>query len=130
MDEREEKGRQILSEMLGEEFAKGLDRQVRAGGFGAEVGRLALGSAFADIWARPGLERKQRSLVVLGTLIALRTPSEFKNHVRAGLTNGLTAKEIEEVIIQTIPYVGFPTVAIALAAASEVLHEHGLLTRP
>lgn len=127
MDERLEKGRQVVREMLGEKFLQSFDEHVNSGGFGAIAGRLALGSAFADVWARPGLERKYRSMVVMGALIALRTPHEFKNHVRAALNNGCTVAEVEEVIVQTIPYVGFAAVAIALGAASEVLRELALL---
>ncbi len=128
MDERLEKGRQIVREMLGEQFLQAMDAHVNSGGFGAEAGRLAYGNAFADVWARPGLDRKYRSMIVMAALIALRTPDEYKNHVRASLNNGCTVSEIEEVIIQLIPYVGFPTAAIALGAASQVLRERGLLT--
>jgi 4-carboxymuconolactone decarboxylase len=127
VDERIEKGRKVVREMLGEQFLQAMDAQVNSGGFGAEAGRLAFGSAFGDVWARPLLDRKYRSMVVMGALIALRTPHEFKNHVRAALNNGCTVAEIEEVIIQTIPYVGFPAVSIALTAAGEVLQEQGLL---
>ena len=56
-------------------------------------------------------------------LIAQRTPWEFGNHVRIGLANGLTEKEIEEVVLHAIPYVGFPSVSIALKACREVLGE-------
>jgi len=127
MDERLEKGRQVVREMFGDEFLKAYDAQVNSGGFGSVAGRLGLGSSFADVWARPGLERKYRSMIVMAALIALRTPHEFKNHVRAALNNGCTVGEVEEVINQTIPYVGFPAAAIALGAAGEVLRDLGLL---
>ena len=127
MDDRLEQGRTVVREMFGGQFLKAYDEQVNSGGFGSVAGRLALGSAFADVWARPGLERKYRSMIVMAALIALRTPHEFKNHVRGALNNGCTVAEIEEVINQTIPYVGFPAAAIALGAAGEVLHELGLL---
>jgi 4-carboxymuconolactone decarboxylase len=127
MDERLEKGRQVVREMFGDQFLKSYDEHVNSGGFGSVAGRLGLGSSFADVWARPGLERKYRSMIVMAALIALRTPHEFKNHVRAALNNGCTVAEVEEVINQCIPYVGFPAAAIALGAASEVLRELGLL---
>ncbi|MGO8858213.1 MAG: carboxymuconolactone decarboxylase family protein [Steroidobacteraceae bacterium] len=127
MEERFDAGRKVIREMFGDKFLAAFQEQVESGGFGSTAGRLALGSAFADVWGRPGLERKYRSMVVMGALIALRTPHEFKNHVRAALNNGCTVAEVEEVIIQTIPYVGFPAAAIALGAAGEVLQELGLL---
>jgi 4-carboxymuconolactone decarboxylase len=123
---RVDAGRQIVREMLGDTFLAAMDAHVESGGFGAEVGRMAFGNAFADAWARDGLTRRERSLVVMGVLIALRTPVELKNHVRAALSNGCTVREIEEVVIQTVPYVGFPTVSVALHAATEALKEQGL----
>ncbi|HEV7443983.1 MAG TPA: carboxymuconolactone decarboxylase family protein [Steroidobacteraceae bacterium] len=129
-DTRTETGRQVVREMLGEGFLQGLEAHIATGTFGSEAGRLALAGAFGDIWGRPGLERKYRSMVTLAVLIALRAPHELQNHVRAALANGCSADEIEEVIIQTIPYVGYPAVSIALNAAAEVLKEKGLLKSP
>ena len=129
-DPRTETGKQIVREMLGDGFLQRLEAHIAADTFGSEAGRLALGSAFGDVWGRPGLERKYRSMVTIAVLITLRTPHELQNHVRAALANGCTAAEIEEVIIQTIPYVGFPAVSIALTATAEVLKEKGLLKTP
>lgn len=67
-----------------------------AGGFGSAMVALAVDFVFGSIWTRPGLDRKQRSLVTLGILIALRRTEEFKKHVQIGLRNGLTVGEIEE----------------------------------
>jgi 4-carboxymuconolactone decarboxylase len=54
-------------------------------------------------------------------MIAMRQPHEFAIHMGDGLNNGLTLKEIEEVLIQALPYVGYPTIATALTAAAEVI---------
>src|SRR5258708_28010710 len=78
------------------------------------------------IWTRPGLDRRSRSLVSMSVMIAMRQPHEFAIHMGAGLNNGLTLKEIEEVLIQALPYVGYPAIATALAAAAEVIKERGL----
>jgi 4-carboxymuconolactone decarboxylase len=56
----------------------------------------------------------------------LKKASEHAIHMGAGLNNGLTLNEIEEVLIQALPYVGYPAIATALAAAAEVIKEHGL----
>ena len=93
----------------------------------SDCATIALESAFGAVWARPGLERKQRSLVTLGILIGTGKPAELKNHVRAGLNNGLTVQELQEVLIQSIPYVGFPSVAEAIEATVAVLRERGLV---
>ena len=93
---------------------------------GAPIAAYAVDQVFADIWTRPGLDRRSRSLVSMSVTIAMRQPHEFAIHMGAGLNNGLTLKEIEEVLIQALPYVGYPAIAIALAAAAEVIKEHGL----
>lgn len=59
-------------------------------------------------------------------MVALRHPNEFAIHMRAGLRNGLTLAEIEETLVQALPYVGYPAVATALAAAGKVIKEDGL----
>jgi len=69
---------------------------------------------------------KYRSAVVIATLVAQRQTAELKNHVRFGLNNGLSVVELQEIIIQTLPYVGFPAISSALAATIEVLRERGL----
>ena len=96
--------------------------------FGSDITKLALKYAFADVWGRDGLERKQRSLITLGLLIATRQTLEIKNHVRIGVRNGLTARELEETLVQCIPYVGFPAIASATTAVIETLRELGIET--
>jgi 4-carboxymuconolactone decarboxylase len=117
----------LVTEMLGPQFAAGIQAAAGSDAFGADCAAIALESAFGAVWARPGLERKQRSLVTLGILIAAGKPAELKNHVRAGLNNGLTVTELQEVLIQAIPYCGFPAVAEAIEATVAVLRERGLV---
>lgn len=119
-------GHELMVKMMGPEFAAALEANARSGGFAADVGRMAIEQAFGDVWSRPGLELKWRSAVVMATLIALRQTAELKNHIRFGLNNGLSVTELQEVIIQTLPYVGFPAISTALGAAIEVLRERGL----
>lgn len=113
---------------MGADRAAEMRAMIASDHFGAAIAQLAVDYAFGDVWSRDGLERKQRSLVVIGVLIAQRQQSELKNHIRIGLTNGLTVREIEEALIQTLPYVGFPAVAGAMTAIIEVLREKGLDT--
>jgi 4-carboxymuconolactone decarboxylase len=121
------KGVQLVGEMLGPQFAAGMQAAAGSGAFAADCATIALESAFGAVWSRPGLDRKQRSLVTLGILIGTGKPSELKNHVRAGLNNGLSVLEIQEVLIQAIPYAGFPCVAEAIEATVAVLRERGLV---
>lgn len=121
-----ERGLQVFGEIMGEERARQMRLGIESDGFGSAIAKLATDFAFGSVWARDGLERKHRSLVVIGILIAQRQTAELKNHIRIGLTNGLTPREIEEALIQTLPYVGFPAVASATSAIVEVLRETGV----
>jgi 4-carboxymuconolactone decarboxylase/3-oxoadipate enol-lactonase/4-carboxymuconolactone decarboxylase len=73
------------------------------------------------VWTRPGLDRRSRSVAVLTALIALGHWEELAMHVRAARTNGLTADEIGEVILQSAIYCGVPAANHAFAVAAEVL---------
>lgn len=128
MTDLTDRGLQVFGELLGEDLAAQLRLGLSDDGFGSPIGKLATDFVFGSIWSRDGLERKERSLVVLGILIAQRQVHELKNHVRIGLNNGLTVRELEEVLVQTLPYVGFPAVAMASSAVVEVLRERGLDT--
>lgn len=129
MTDLTERGLQVFAEIMGDERAAQMRATINDTGFGSDLGRLATDFAFGSVWARDGLERKHRSLVVIGVLIAQRQTAELKNHIRIGLANGLTAAEIEEALIQTLPYVGFPAVASATGAIIEVLREQGIDTQ-
>ena len=77
--------------------------------------------AWGGIWTRPGLERRDRSIVTLTALIAGRHFEELEFHLRAALRNGLTKEEIIEVLLQNAVYVGVPAANSAFAVASRVL---------
>ena len=121
------KGIELVREMLGPQFLAGLQAAAGSGAFAADCASIAIESAFGAVWSRPGLARRDRSLVTMGILIAGGKTNELKNHVRAGLNNGLTALELQEVLIQAIPYAGFPAVAEAIEATVAVLRERGLV---
>lgn len=93
------------------------------GAIGASLTELSMALVFGQVWSRDGLDAKQRSLVTIGILIALRQGDELKNHIRIGLTNGLTAREIEEATIQASAYAGFSAARVASNLLAEVLQE-------
>jgi 4-carboxymuconolactone decarboxylase len=127
---RREAGQKIIREMMGEETAARLLASAGSGTFGSAVAGFAIDQAFGEIWTRPGLDRKARSLVSMAVMIALRQPNEFAIHMNIALNNGLTLDEIEEAVLQTLPYVGYPAVATALTAAAKVIQERGLDKNP
>ena len=79
--------------------------------------------AWGEIWSRPGLPRKTRSLLTLATLVALNRKEEFRMHVKAALSVGVTREEIQEVLLQAAIYCGVPAANSAFHAAEEVF-EH------
>ncbi|WP_100812716.1 MULTISPECIES: 4-carboxymuconolactone decarboxylase [unclassified Microbacterium] len=79
--------------------------------------------AWGDVWSRPGLQRRERSIAVLTSLIAHGHHEELAMHLRAALRNGLTVDEIREVILQSAIYSGVPAANTAFRIASEVFAE-------
>jgi 4-carboxymuconolactone decarboxylase len=79
--------------------------------------------AWGEVWARPGLDRRTRSIITLAALTSLRAENEIAMHVRAAITNGLTAREIGEVLLHTAVYAGLPAANSALAIAQRALAE-------
>ncbi|KAL6709568.1 hypothetical protein ACN47E_001503 [Coniothyrium glycines] len=75
------------------------------------------------IWTRPGLERKQRSLLNLGMLCALNRSTELGVHVRGALNNGLSEVEIREALLQVGVYVGLPAAIEGFRVAEKVIND-------
>ncbi|WP_280350518.1 4-carboxymuconolactone decarboxylase [Nocardia abscessus] len=86
--------------------------------------------AWGEIWTRPGLDRRTRSVVTLTALLANRHWNEFEMHVRAAQRNGLTDDEIAEVILQSAVYCGVPVANHAFTLAARVLAETEQRDRP
>jgi 4-carboxymuconolactone decarboxylase len=82
---------------------------------------------FGDVWERPGLSKRDRSLIVIATLIATYRPEQLKGHLERGLANGLTKDEISEVITHLAFYSGWPASMTAAKVAMGVMQEKGLL---
>jgi 3-oxoadipate enol-lactonase / 4-carboxymuconolactone decarboxylase len=78
---------------------------------------------WGEVWSRPGLDRRSRSIATITALIARGQLDELAFHLRAGLRNGLTREEIHEVLIQTAVYCGLPAANSAFAVAGKVLAE-------
>ncbi|MGA8245321.1 MAG: 4-carboxymuconolactone decarboxylase, partial [Nocardioides sp.] len=79
--------------------------------------------AWGEIWTRPGLDRRSRSMITMTALIALGHDEELAMHVRAARTNGLSVDEIKEVILQSAIYCGVPAANTAFRIAQRVLEE-------
>jgi 4-carboxymuconolactone decarboxylase len=114
-------GERTRREVLGDEH---VDRaQERTTDFTRPFQDLLTRYAWGEVWNRPGLERRERSLITLAALTALRAEGELELHVRAALRNGLTPEEIAEVLLHTAVYAGLPAANAAFAIAQRVLEE-------
>ncbi|HEX4329793.1 MAG TPA: 4-carboxymuconolactone decarboxylase [Burkholderiales bacterium] len=91
--------------------------------FNRDLQNLITEYCWGAVWGRPGLERRERSILNLGMLIALNRGSELKLHVRGALNNGISREEISEIILQTAIYCGVPAGLEATRIAREVFAE-------
>jgi 4-carboxymuconolactone decarboxylase len=89
-----------------------------------DVERYITGFALGEIWARPSLDLKTRSLVCLAAAVALEREGQVKLHTRGALQSGASPDEIAETIIQLMIYAGFPAAWQAMLAAGQVIAEH------
>lgn len=119
-----ERGIGLFGKVLGEERAESLRREIAAGEFGSEMAAWAAEFVVGKVWARRGLEPKMRICAALGMLIALKQTDELKYQVGIALENGLGEREIEEVLYQAVPIVGFPAANTARSAIAAALADH------
>ncbi len=123
MDERDrhKEGLKIRRAVLGETY---VERALAAENeFNSAFQDLITRYAWGEIWTRPGLPRKTRSLITIAMMVALNRGEELKMHIRAALQNGLTREELREVLLQTAIYCGVPAANAAFHLAEEVLSE-------
>ena len=79
--------------------------------------------AWGEIWARPGLNQKTRSVLTIAMLVALNRNDELRLHLRAAVNNGVTRDEIREVLLHSAIYCGIPAANSAFHVATEILKE-------
>jgi 4-carboxymuconolactone decarboxylase len=122
-EDRYEQGMRVRRAVLGDEH---VDRSIaRTDDVTRDFQDYITRNAWGDIWSRPGLPRRDRSLITLALLAALQHEGELAMHIRAALRNGVTREEISEVLLQVGVYAGVPTANRAFAVAQEVLGETG-----
>ncbi len=120
-DARRDAGMRTRREVLGDAW---VDRAVAGTTpFTADFQDFITRVAWGDVWQRPGLERRERSIATLSICIALRHWDEFALHVRAAVHNGLTEADIGEVVQHAAVYAGVPAANHAFKVAAPVLEE-------
>ncbi|KAJ4419579.1 hypothetical protein N0V82_004882 [Gnomoniopsis sp. IMI 355080] len=126
-----EEGLQVRREVLGSEY---VDQALKnATDFSRPGQELITEWAWGTVWQRPGLDRKQRSLLNLGIIIAQKAWLELALHTRGAINNGVTEVEIREVVLQATVYCGTPSGVEAMLVTERTINEmveKGEYTRP
>lgn len=121
-----EKGLAVRKAVLGDVY---VEKSLNAATpFNMDIQKFTTEYCWGDIWSRPGLDHKARSMVNLAMLTALNRHHEFKVHVRGAINNGVTVDEIKEILLQSAIYAGLPASLEHFRLASEVLAEMGLIS--
>jgi 4-carboxymuconolactone decarboxylase len=119
-----EKGLKTRREVLGAAY---VDASIaNADDFNLPMQELVTEYCWNEVWNRPGLDRRTRSIMNLCMITALNRPHELKLHVRGAINNGLTKDEIKEVFLQTAIYCGVPAAIDSFRNAKEVFKEMGI----
>jgi 4-carboxymuconolactone decarboxylase len=121
LDAIREAGMEVRRAVLGDAHVE-RSRQ-RTTPFTADFQDFITRYAWGDVWTRPGLDRRSRSMITLTALTALGREGELELHVRGAVRNGLTHEEIAEVLLHTAVYAGVPAANAAFAVAQRVLDE-------
>jgi 4-carboxymuconolactone decarboxylase len=116
-----DKGLATRREVLGAQY---VDASINnASDFTIDMQEMVTQYCWGDVWNRPGLDRKTRSMLNLVMLTALNRPHELKLHVRGAIHNGVSKDEIKEAFLQAAIYCGVPAAIDAFRVASEVFKE-------
>lgn len=116
--DRLERGRELARRHLGE----GVIARWRS--VSPDLEELTSAFAFDDLWSRPGLGRRDRSIVAMAITATLRAEPQLGWHVRGALGAGVTPDEVREVLIAVAGLAGFPAAWTALEVAEPILREH------
>lgn len=119
--EKFDKGLEIRREVLGKEY---VNQSINnATEFNQPMQELVTEYCWGEVWTRPRLPKKTRSMINLSMLTALNRPHELKLHVRGAIRNGVTKEEIQEILLQTAIYCGVPAAIDSFRNAQAVFDE-------
>ena len=120
-DSAYEKGMKTRREVLGEPH---VDNSLKnATEFTLPLQHMVTENCWGSVWSRDGLDKSTRSLVTISMLVALRASTELKTHVLGALRNGCSVQQIQEVLLHSSAYCGFPAAVEAFRAARDVVEE-------
>ncbi len=119
--ERHKKGMKVRKQVLGKAHVE--RAEAGTNNFNAPFQDLITRYAWGEIWTRPGLPRKTRSLITIAMMVALNRTDELRLHLRACVKTGVSREELQEVLLQTAIYCGVPAANHAFQIAEEVFAE-------
>jgi 4-carboxymuconolactone decarboxylase len=120
-DERYERGMRVRREVHGDEHVDAAT--ARATDLTREFQELLTRYAWGEIWTRPGLDRRTRSLITISAMVALGRERELELHLRSARRIGVSWDDIKEVLLQSAVYCGVPAANSAFAIAQQVQDE-------
>lgn len=123
LEELDTKGRAMMQTLHGERSQRGYASPTNT--VATELYSIAIQYGYGEIWHRPDLDHRTRTICALASFIALNLVVQLEKFLLAALNVGLRKEEVTEVVIQTAPYSGFPKALNALAMAEKVLGEAG-----
>jgi 4-carboxymuconolactone decarboxylase len=122
--EKFEQGLSIRREMFGADLVD--KASAAADDFNRPFEELVNQYCFGEIWGRPGLDRKTRSIATLSMLTGLNRPNQVRAHVRGAIANGVSKQELQELFLQAAIYCGVPAAVDSFRIAREVFTELGI----
>lgn len=119
MDSQFDKGLATRKQVMGEDFVA--NAFGKATDFSMPIQQYITRNAWGDVWQRPGLDLKTRSMITVAMLAAMGKQHELKGHVRGALNNGVTPEQLQEVLLHASIYCGLPAAVEAFRTAAEVV---------
>ena len=123
-----ERGMAVRTEVLGREHVERMGKRTTP--FNADFQSFITQYAWGEIWTRPALDRKTRSMLTIAMLVALGHHEELKLHIRATRNTGVTPDEVKEILLQAAIYAGVPAANTAFNLARDVYDQMEKETSP
>jgi 4-carboxymuconolactone decarboxylase len=117
-----ERGRRLRQEMFGPAGMKSLDN---ADDFQMPLQDAVTRICFGEVWSRPGLSPKLRSMLTIAILAGQSRPDQLQNHIKGAIGNGVSKEEIREILLHAMLYVGLPAASDSWRQATAALKEIG-----
>jgi 4-carboxymuconolactone decarboxylase len=117
-----ERGRRLREKMFGPAGMKSLDN---ADDFQMPLQDVVTRICFGEVWSRPGLSPKVRSMLTIAMLVGQSRPDQLQNHIKGAIGNGVSKEEIREILLHAMLYVGLPAASDSWRQATAALKEIG-----